>query len=189
LVAARDEVRDSDTDGHMYTIETLSILRGEIGSSFQVWEENSSGRAPFRWTTGVDYLLFLSYSQTASAWVIDGCGNSGPLNGSATVLASVRAARTNTVDGVVEGMVSTDSWTTGVPNVAVSAISDSTTLTATTDQNGRFRMRLPIGNYRLEANRSGWSFVPEPFSYENPNDLRITRNYCAQVQFSGAPAK
>ena len=185
LTSIREVTHDNDIGGHLYSLAARSILRGRMDPAFQVWEENSSGRATFDWIRGVDYLLFLSYSKLNGAWVIDGCGNSGPVIRSASVLSAIKAVKANAGDAAVEGLVSTDSWTTGVPDVTVRAIGNGTTIAVKTDQAGRFQMRLPAGRYKLAAVRTGWSFEPGLLSYENPTDLRITAGGCAQVHFSG----
>jgi hypothetical protein len=184
LQSVRTVYSDTDPDVNLYTLVTRDVLRGDIGSTFRVWEENSSGRAAFRWTKGTDYLLFLKYFERARAWVIDGCGNSGPVSRSAAVLSAIRSMQTKTPDGLVQGVVSTDSWTTGVPGVAVEAAGNGLTFRAKTDRNGRFEFRLPTGTYTLKAVRQDRVFKTLFYSYENPEKLNITPGYCAQIQFS-----
>jgi hypothetical protein len=176
-----------DTDGHVYTLSVKTLIRGEMGSTFQIWEENASGRVAFDWKVGTDYLLFLlRYSrEPVGGWLVDGCGNSGPLNKSGAVLRAIEAAQANTSGGSIYGMVSTDSLDTGVPDIIIRAIGQGRRVSARTDQRGRFLLRLPTGKYTVEALRKGWSFGPDVFSYENPGNLSITPGYCAQVQFSG----
>src|SRR5262249_45044028 len=73
---------ESDPEGaiaHEYRLETKQKFRGHIGPVFKVYESNDSGRAGFDWKTGQEYLLFLFYTRSDKAWVLDGCGNSGPL--------------------------------------------------------------------------------------------------------------
>lgn len=189
LVSIREVVHDDDIDGRVYTLAVSRRLKGQTEPNFQVWEENSSGRATFEWRTGIDYLLFAAYSNGDHAWVIDGCGNSGPLSLSAPALAAIESMKASAAEGVVEGMASTDSWRTGVRDVTIRAIGNGATFTTRTDQDGRFRIELPVGRYKMDAIRSGWSFAPIAFSYENPSDLTVTRGGCAQVQFGGTPAK
>jgi uncharacterized protein with HEPN domain len=186
LVAIREV---GDTDGHFYTLVSRARLRGQVGPTFDVWEENSSGRATFSWNVGAEYLLFTSYSNKDRGWVIDGCGNSGPLDRSTSVLASIKAINTSAADGVLEGMASTDSWTNGVSDVTIKAAGNGTTFTAKTNRDGRFTVRLPAGRYKISAIHNGWSFLPTPFSYENPADLNLARGGCAQVHFSGIQNK
>ena len=180
-----------DTDGYLYSLAVKTLLRGDVGSTFQVWEENASGRAAFNWKVGTDYLLFLRSHvlKPVPGCVIDGCGDSGPTSASATVLQAIKSAQASTSDGLVSGMVSTDSWTTGVPDVIVRAVGMRQRLSAKTDQGGQFLFRLPAGKYTLDAVRDGWSFRPEPFGYENPRNLNVRPGYCAQIQFSGTEMK
>ena len=188
LRATRHLAFDSiDADGHLYNLEVKTLIRGDIGSTFQIWEENSSGRASFDWKVGTDYLLFLlRYSRRpTSGWVIDGYGNSGPMSESGTVLESIKVAQANTSDGLVYGRVSADSLDTGVPDVIVRVLGKNQAFSAHTDQSGRFLLRLPAGKYALGALRNGWSFGLEPLSYEDPRNLSVVPGYCAQIQFSG----
>jgi hypothetical protein len=188
LWASRFVRIDGVTDGHLYSFAVKTVLRGDPGSSFAVWEENGSGRAAFEWKVGGDYLLFLAahVNQPTRAWVIDGCGNSGPMSQSGKTLAQIKPTGASSTVGTVYGMVSTDSWTTGVSDVLVKAVGNGQTLSTRTDQTGRFVLQLPIGKYTLGAARPGWSFAPESFGYEDPQDLNVTSGYCAQVQFSSA---
>jgi len=73
-----------------------------------------------------------------------------------------------------------------IPDVTiVAAGKDGRHFATRADSHGRFEIRLPPGNYTLKSLARGWSFKPNDFTYENPNDLRITPGYCAQVQFDG----
>jgi hypothetical protein len=144
-----------DSDGHFHSLATTTRLRGQIDSSFQVWEENSSGRATFDWKKGAEYLLFTSFSKQDRAWVIDGCGNSGPLSRSRTVLAAIKSMNPAATDGEVEGMTSTDSWTTALPVVTIRAVANGKTFSTKMGPDGRFKIRLPVGRYRMTATRAG----------------------------------
>jgi hypothetical protein len=72
-----------------------------------------------------------------------------------------------------------------VADVAIKAVSQSVALATSTDRAGRFEIRLPPGHYKIEASDPGWSFKAAAFSYENPEDLTITKDSCAQLQFEG----
>lgn len=184
LTAVREVVNGpDDIDGHLYTLGAHEVLRGKMGPTFQLWEENSSGRASFHWSPGTEYILFLNYDKRDHAWVLDGCGNSGPLSQAASVIAATKAAQAATGDALVAGVVSADSATNGVPDATIKAI--GTAFTAKTDKEGRFQMRLPPGRYRLQAFRAGWSFTTQDITYEDPNDLTLPAGSCAQVQFNG----
>src|SRR5215469_14021284 len=97
--------KDDALDYHTYTMQTDRVLRGNIGSTFRIYEENSSGRAGFDWKVGENYLLFLSYSKEDHGWELDGCGNSGPLQKSAKVLREINKIRTATDGGAITGQI------------------------------------------------------------------------------------
>lgn len=169
----------------IYTLHTRSVLRGNIGTSFLVSEMNASGRATFGWTPGTTYLLFLTYSPAERVWVLDGCGNSGPLEKSGIALAEIRRLRSTHGNGRIEG---------GLDNVLIQgihvmAISKAGSFRAETDEKGHFKIKVPPGHYRLIVRDPELAFVPMDLSYENPRSIRVTQGACAQVQFSVRPTK
>jgi hypothetical protein len=185
LVAKRTLERDVDPDASFYSLETVKLLHGEIPRMFEVSEKNDSGRATFEWNPGQEYVLFLSFSGREHAWALDGCGNSQPLSRAASVLAAIDAAKKVHSNASISGMVSTESWTTGVPGVELKVTGAAAEFRSKTDAGGRFEMRVPAGVYTVEARGQGRLLQPEPFSYEDPRHLTLGPGDCAQVQFSG----
>jgi hypothetical protein len=78
-----DPKNDDAMDYYVYSMQTDRVLRGKIGATFRVHDEHSTAGAGFDWEVGDTYLLFVSYSREEHAWLLDICGNSGPLRGSA----------------------------------------------------------------------------------------------------------
>lgn len=185
LIESRYVPQHRDLDGYVYRLQRLKLFAGQIPVTFTVWEENSSGRAGFYWKKDETYVLFLTFSKVDHAWVIDGCGNSGPIGESASVIAAIESAKRHTGDALIGGMVSTDSWTTGVPDATVTVTGKHIHLSTTTDQKGNFEFRVPPGHYEVQAAQTGSVFDPNPLSYENPSSLKLAAGGCAQVQFSG----
>ncbi len=190
LTAIREYESGPYSGGHVYHFE----LEGAFKSSarlqrvFDIWEENSSGRATFLWVAGGRYSLYLYRSQKEGMWSIDGCGNSHPALASEVVLAIDGPHKAKPRPAMIEGMVSTDSWTTGVPEVTIRAARNGRAFKAKTDAAGRFRMEVPPGTYKLRAEREGSSFERNPFSYENPGrstsrlrELRAGAVECAMM--------
>ncbi len=172
--------------GYFYTLTARRVFRGQIPVRFRIWEENSSSRATFDWKLRGDYVLFLWYSKHDRAWLIDGCGNSGPLERSAAVVAAIRKPQNQRGTALVEGLASKTSTSVApIVNVVVTAQGNGRTFTAITNKQGRFRLRLPPGTYRLVAKSRSFTFgKPELLSYENPNRLVLLAGSCAQVQFT-----
>ncbi len=182
-------VRDKDDPegvaAYVYTLRTDLVLRGDIVAQFQIYEENSSGRATFTWKAGQQYLLFLFNSAQANMWELDGCGNSGPLSNAKAVLAQINAIQGRHDKGAIHGMVSWEALSAFIPGVRVEARGTDRRYTATTNAKGEFQMEVPAGRYTLRAIATGFSFHTADFSYEDPHNVRIEPGGCAQVQFVG----
>lgn len=180
LIRSEYIASETDMDGHVYTMKTGKILRGQIDSSFQVWEENSSGRATFDWNIGDSYLLFF-YAKQNRGWVLDGCGNSGPL-------AKAHLALHEIVDlpkrhgGMIQVGVG-GNWIVGGPisDVKVSANGTPGSFFATTDAKGIAEIHVPTGQYSVSVPNE--NVVPFDFTYDDPRKVVIENGSCAQVQF------
>src|SRR5580700_10014289 len=53
---------------YVYTLRVNRTLRGKAVGTVRVYEGNDSGRAPFSWVPGKDYLLFLFYEASDKSW-------------------------------------------------------------------------------------------------------------------------
>ena len=62
-------------------------------------------------------------------------------------------------------------------------------ITAETNADGKFEMRVTPGKYQVRALSPGKTFVAADLSYENPDDLVLENGGCAQVQFVEAAKK
>lgn len=74
-------------DGDTYTVIPLRALKGKLGSSLDLFSENSSGRFPMRMEQ--KYLLFIYQDQ--SRLMVDNCGNSDVMPHAKNALAQVTA--------------------------------------------------------------------------------------------------
>lgn len=169
------------TDGHIYKMQTATILRGNVGPSFQVWEENSSGRAAFDWVVGHSYLLFL-YSKQDRGWVLDGCGNSGPLTHAAAALKQIQEIASRR-GGMIQVAVG-GSWISSSPpmgEITVRAQSPQGTYTATTNDEGIAEIKVPAGRYSVTV--PSQKVQPFDLTYDDPAKILIENGSCTQVQF------
>lgn len=173
-------------DYFIYKLVTIRRLRGDVPQTFELFEGNDSGRAPFDWKVNEQYLLFLDQATpvTHNLLSIDGCGNSSPLADAANTFRKIRALSEFGDKGLISGMVGTDSWTTGVPGVAITISGDHHTFLVKTNAQGKFSEIVPVGVYQLTAMKDGINVLAEPFSYENPSHVVIHPGGCAQVQFT-----
>lgn len=170
---------------HVYKLDVIRRLRGEVPKTFEVFEGNDSGRAPFDWNLNQEYLLFLEKGARWSHYddVIDGCGNSAPLADAGPVLKKIYEVSSERDSGTISGMVGTDSWTTGVPGAIIKISGGDYDSETQTNAKGRFSQKVPAGKYIVTAAKDGIPIPAGPFSYENPAHAVIVPGGCAQVQF------
>jgi len=95
-----DKLHDkNDPEGvsaSVYILRVNQTLRGKIAGTIRVYEGNDSGRAPFDWLTGREYLLLLFYAASEKSWELDGCGNSGPVSKAKMALSEITSIKSGT---------------------------------------------------------------------------------------------
>jgi hypothetical protein len=181
LVESRYVPSAGDVDGHTYEMQTESVLRGNIGEHFKVWEENSSGRATFDWKTGTSYLLFF-YAENDIGWILDGCGNSGPLEKRQPELREIEALQKRH-GGMIQVALGGDSfaWSPVMSGAQVNARGTDGTFSATTNDKGIAEIHVPPGQYSVAVENQ--QVVPYDLSFEDPRKILIENGTCAQIQF------
>ncbi len=182
---------DNDIDGHFYTLRVERVLRGKITPAFQVWEENSNGRAGFEWVKGRSYLLFLSFGKEEhDSWTLDGCGNSAPLSKAAKALKAIDRIKAEQNGGLVTGTVVTYySPYSPLAGISVQVRNQEHVYEVSTAKDGTFKVRVPPGTYTAKAHGQRWLFQTDDFSYEDPEKIAIQNGSCSQIQFEGTPAE
>ncbi len=165
-------------------MKTEKILGGNPGGSFDIWEENSSGRASFDWQVGSSYLLFLT-SQSDRGWVLDGCGASGPLEKKQSALREI-AALQKRHGGMIQVAVGGD-WLAGGPmrSTEVKAQGTQGTFSATTNDKGIAEIHVPAGQYSVTV--PGHQAQAYDFTYDYPEKTTIENGSCAQIQLVQSP--
>jgi len=116
-------VKDKDdfVTGTYYSMTVEQPLRGEVARLFRLYESNDSGRATFDWKTDDSYLLFLLRQTRNGAWVIDGCGNSGPLERKQKALEQIDAIEATSDRALIGGAVGSISSSYPLAGVQVEA--------------------------------------------------------------------
>jgi hypothetical protein len=178
-------VKDSydDVTGSYYSLTVEQTLRGQVPRLVRVYVANDSGRTTFDWKAGDSYLLFLHTENPAGAWVIDGCGNSGPLELKQKALQQLEAIDATSDRALIQGGVGSISSDFSLAGVHVEAIGPSGVNTTATKADGTFEMHVVPGKYQVRALRAGKTFVAADFTYENPDDVLLENGGCAQIQF------
>ncbi len=167
-------------DWFIYTLEATKILKGKIDNTFRVYEENSSGRAPFTWEKGEAYLLFLN-PRDDGAWWIYGCGNSRPLRESGLTLKVIESLQGH-LGGLIQGLVRKGNTGDPIRDVVVEILGRERSYKTVTNQEGKFGLHVPAGHYKVQIVRTGWSSKRDDLeSFEDPGDVEIENSSCAQV--------
>jgi len=175
--------------GTYYSMTVEQTLRGEVPRLFRIYVANDSGRTKFDWKTGGSYLLFLLRQTANGAWVIDGCGNSGPTDSKQSALDQVDMIDHNSNRARIQGAVGGKSFIFPLSGVQVEATGPGGVITAETNAVGKFEMRVTPGKYQVRALSAEKTFVAADISYENPEDVVLENGGCAQVQFVEAAKK
>lgn len=178
-------VKDSydDVTGTYCSMTLEQALRGETRRLFRVYVANEGRRAKFEWKTGDLYLLFLQQQTPNGAWLIDGCGNSGPTDSKQSALDQIDMIDHTSNRAKIQGAVAGISFSFPLAGVQVEATGPGGIITAETNAVGKFEMRVSPGKYQVRALSQGKTFVAAENSYENPDDVVLENSGCAQVQF------
>jgi len=183
LVAVKHHAPPDKQDWHIYTMQADKVLRGKIDNEFRVYEENSSGRAPFDWIKGESYVLFLT-NRGDGAWWLLGCGNSIPFKRAARVLEAIESIKTRS-GGLIQGIVGQEGEGASLKGAHVSIKSVDATYYATVNGQGKFSIHVPSGHYVVRVSLAEWLFKTDEIdAYEDPANVVIEDGACAQVAFT-----
>ena len=178
---------EKELDGFLYTLAPVSMLKGDVGQTFEVYEENSSGRAPFSWANNETYLLFLNRNPDGTWWLY-GCGNSAPLKAARYALRAIESMKARK-GGLIHGLVRGD-FAPYWERLSVDVRGDRKSYHAVTDKDGLFKIHVPAGHYEVRVIKEGSRFqIDRINSFEDPDNLEIEDGGCAQVQFEPHAAR
>jgi hypothetical protein len=173
---------------YVYTMRVNNVLRGKVKGNLRIYEGNDSGRAPFDWIPGKEYLLFLFYVSQEKSWELDGCGNSWPLDTAKAALSEIETIKAAHDGGVIYGTVSHDVLYVPIPGVHIEVQGEEVQgenvhYATATNEKGEFQMNVPAGRYSLRVVERGILFKMDGISYEDPGGIQIEPGGCVQIQF------
>jgi len=85
-ILSEDKADPDGVTAFLYTVKVVSHLKGVMRNFVNIRSENTSSRFPL--DAKVEYILFLK--QNGNDFVIDSCGNSGPLSTHGNAVAEVQ---------------------------------------------------------------------------------------------------
>ncbi len=184
-LAGLTRVRDSygDITGTYYSVTVERTLHGEVPRLFRIYEASDIGRADFIWEVDGSYLLFLHEQSPSQGWLIDGCGNSGPLELRGKAIQQIEAIGSTSTGATIHGAVGGRSSALPVAGVTIEVTGPEGVKTAQTNRDGVFEIQVTPGKYQVRARSPGKTFVADDLSYQDPENLALQHGGCAQVQF------
>lgn len=183
LLSTRHVELENDEDYFLYSLHLTRSLRGTMPANFEVHEGNDSGRAPFDWVVGRQYLLFLFRAPEDGGWELDGCGNSAPLAQASATLKALNTIRNSHSDPLISGRVSGSGYAP-IAGVTITASDGRKSCTAMTGSNGEFQLRVRPGTWLVTAQRNGSSIGIDSLSYSVNWGIHLRRGACVQLQFT-----
>lgn len=170
---------DSDVGGWFYRLRVGKVFKGPLQDEFTVYTEDSSARFPL--TKDETYLLF-SYKRHGRL-EIDNCGNSDLLSKSAASVSSIDDIPGSPPYGVIEGWVAGESAGVDVSGVRVIVHGHSKDYIATTDKNGWFSFRAPVGSYKVDFSSGEYYLNGGDDFWYDPKHCTLHAGETASLQF------
>ncbi len=184
--AIHDKKESEAVLAHVYTLKVDEVLHGQAPDEIQLDDENDSSRVTFDWTLNGKYLLFLDYLPKDHVWSVDSCGNSGPLAKAQRAVAEISAVHSAHGGGAVYGFLMGNNPQDPIADVHIDAVGSKGTFEAVSSKDGKFKIQVPAGEYRLVNKGRKLSFQKYDISYEDPMKIHIEAGGCAQIWMSGA---
>ena len=169
------------TDGWYYELQVLQLFRGPHGSVIEVYTGNDTGRYPLE--LGEKYLIFAYIYEKKLE--IDNCGDSAPLSEAKNTINQIEKVAVPK-DAIVEGQVALHQIPSeqGLAGVQILIRGGGKSYTATTDDNGWFRIHVPPGAYSAEAKSTpAHLIINYDLSYDGPDRFAVKAGRCADLQF------
>lgn len=175
------ESTESDSDGFVaasdYRVKILRTYRGSPQQILSIRSENDSGRFPMQ--RGEKYLLFVRVFD--SHFVINSCGNSGPLSEARDTMDAIKEISKAGPYGEIEARVRNgEDDVAGIRFVARSA---TRTYSATTGDDGWIHLRVPSGVYKLTSISERFRIELFDLNEDQPNRLVVSGGGSVQLDY------
>jgi hypothetical protein len=164
--------------GWYYRVRVTKVLKGPIRREFTVYTEDASNRLPLE--EGREYLLFAD--QRNGRLEIDNCGNSALLSDASQSLQQIKRIAT-AKDAEIVGWLAPETNGVDLSGIHVVIRGGERTYRAVTDKDGRFRISVPFGTYKVDfGNHEYYQNGADVFWYE-PEHFSLHAGETAALQF------
>jgi hypothetical protein len=167
-----------DLGGWFYRVHIEERFRGSAVDELTIYTEDSDIRFPL--APGQRYLLFVY--RRHGRLEIDNCGNSAGLPRAGDSLRRLAKLRRAAPAGEIVGWVAAETSGIDVSGVRVSVRSHSRIYSAVSDHDGRFRIEVPPGRYRLELRTSDYYLNGGDAFWYAPDGFRVHAGESASLQ-------
>jgi hypothetical protein len=175
------EKTELDGDGFLvltdYRVKVLKTYRGSHQQTLIIRSENDSGRFPMQ--KGQKYLLFVRVFE--SHFVIDNCGNSGPLSDAEDTIDVIKQISKAGPYGEIEARVLSVNEVAGIRFVARSG---KIILAGVTDKDGWLHLRVPPGVYKLTARSPKYLLTSFDLNEDQPGHLVVHKGGSVQLDYN-----
>ncbi|MHB8615410.1 MAG: hypothetical protein ACYC93_04995 [Candidatus Acidiferrales bacterium] len=181
VISVRPVEKDGSIDGYYYRLSVLQLFRGPHERIIEVYTGNDSGG--YYLDSGKEYLIFASTSK--GELQIGNCDDSAPLSKAKETIRQIQKLAIPK-DGIVEGQVALHQIPSeqGLAGVQILIRGGGKSYTATTDDNGWFRIHVPPGAYSAEAKSTpAHLIINYDLSYDGPDGFAVKAGRCADLQF------
>jgi hypothetical protein len=180
VLSEREVPMQGDRDpGWVYRVRVLKTYKGTVHGVIDVYTSNTDISFPLK--VGSAYVLFADDWQRG-ALEIGTPTNSGLLRKRARTLAAIARVEQARGRGEITGRVFSRGTPLSKPPMKVLA-TGTANYSVLTDRNGRFRISIVPGDYKVRLAADGWTVRPYLMSYEDPDKIRIHDGQCADIWF------
>jgi hypothetical protein len=174
------EKTELDGDGFLvltdYQVKVLRTYRGSHQQILSIRSENDSGRFPMQ--KGQKYLLFVRAFE--GHFVIDNCGNSGPLSDAEDTIDVIKQISKAGPYGEIDARVSSVNEVAGIRFIARSG---NMTFSGVTNKDGWLQLRVSPGVYKLTARSPKYLLTSYDLNEDQPGHLVVHRGGSVHLDY------
>ncbi|MGC0774296.1 MAG: hypothetical protein WB543_15285 [Candidatus Acidiferrum sp.] len=179
------EKTELDADGFPvlsdYQVKVLNTYRGSRRPILIIRSENDSGRFPMQ--KGEKFLLFVRVVE--SHFVIDNCGNSGPLSEAGDTIDAIKEISKAGPYGEIEAHVRNGE--DDVAGIHFIARSSTRSFSAISGDDGWIHLRVPSGAYKLTSDSKRFRLELFDLNEDRPNNLIVHNGGSVQLDYDANP--
>ena len=179
VMSVRKVIDKGDQEGGwFYKLRVGDVFRGPTAHEVAVFTGDDSNRFPLE--SGQEYLLF-AY-QSHGRLRINACGNSALLSEAHDSVQTLNSLLRGKLLTEIDGYILTEDKDADLSGIAVTIQGSSKTYSVTTGKDGRFRIQVPPGKYRVEVVSRTYSGTDTDIFWYDPRGFSLHSGECASLE-------